>query len=50
MSKKLALVNLPSQIDLKTQCVEAMERQWSEFKEHFVVEKLTDCWQSGRRC
>ena len=38
--EKLALVNLPSQNDLKTQCVDAMERQWSEFKEHFVVENL----------
>ena len=38
--KKLALENLPSQNDLRTQFVDEMEREWSEFKEHFVVENL----------
>ena len=40
MSKNLALVNVPSQNDLKKQIVDEMKRQWSEFKEHFVVENL----------
>jgi len=36
----LALVELPSQEELKTKCIEEMNRQWSSFKEHFVVENL----------
>lgn len=36
----LALVELPSQEELKTKCIEEMNRQWSTFKEHFVVENL----------
>lgn len=36
----LALAELPSQEELKTKCIEEMNRQWSSFKEHFVVENL----------
>ena len=36
----LALVELPSQEELKTKCIEKMNRKWSSFKEHFVVENL----------
>ena len=36
----LALVKLPSQEELKTKCIEEMNRRWSSFKEHFVVEYL----------
>lgn len=36
----LVLVELPSQEELKTKCIEEMIRQWSSFKEHFVVENL----------
>jgi predicted nucleic acid-binding protein len=36
----LALVELPSQAELTTKCIEEMNRQWSSFKEHFVVENL----------
>ena len=36
----LALAELPSQEELKTKCIEEMDRQWSSFKEHFVVESL----------
>lgn len=38
--KKLGIVDLPSKDELKMQCFEEMKRQWSEFKEHFVVEPL----------
>ena len=36
----LALAEFPSQEELKTKCFEEMNRQWSSFKEHFVVENL----------
>lgn len=36
----LALVEVPSQEALKTKCIDEMNRQWSSFKEHFVVENL----------
>lgn len=36
----LALVEPSSQDELKTKCIEEMNRQWSLFKEHFVVENL----------
>ncbi|TYO96320.1 hypothetical protein EDC39_11425 [Geothermobacter ehrlichii] len=36
----LALVELPSEEELKTKCIEEMHRHWSSFKEHFVVENL----------
>ena len=36
----LALAELPSTEELKTRCIEEMNRQWSSFKEHFVVENL----------
>jgi hypothetical protein len=36
----LALVELPSKEELKTKCIEEMHRQWTSFKEHFVVEYL----------
>ena len=36
----LSLAELPSQEELKTKCIEEMNRQWSSFKEHFVVENL----------
>jgi len=36
----LALAAIPSQEELKTKCIEEMGRQWSTFKEHFVVENL----------
>jgi hypothetical protein len=36
----LALVELPSQEELKTKCGEVVNHQWSFFKEHFVVETL----------
>jgi predicted nucleic acid-binding protein len=36
----LALVELPSREELKAKCIEEMNRQWSSFKEHFVVENL----------
>lgn len=36
----LALFELYSQEDLKAKCIEEMNRQWSSFKEHFVVENL----------
>ncbi len=36
----LVLADLPSQQELKTKCIEEMNRQWSSFKEHFVVEHL----------
>lgn len=36
----LALVELLSHEELKTKCIEEMNRQWSSFKEHFVVENL----------
>jgi hypothetical protein len=36
----LVLVELPSQEELKSKCIEEMNRQWSAFKEHFVVENL----------
>ncbi len=36
----LALSELPSQEELKTKCIEEMNRQWSFFKEHFIIEKL----------
>ena len=38
--KNLALVELPSREELKKKCIEEMERQWSSFKEHFLVESL----------
>lgn len=37
---KLSLIELPPQGNLKMKCFEEMERQWSSFKEHFVVEHL----------
>lgn len=37
---KLALAELPSPEELKTRCIEEMNRQWSSFKEHFVIENL----------
>jgi len=36
----LVLVDLPSQKELEKKCFEEMTRQWSSFKEHFVVENL----------
>lgn len=36
----LALFELLSQEELKTKCIEEMNRKWSSFKEHFVVENL----------
>jgi hypothetical protein len=36
----LALAYLPSKGELKTKCIEEMNRQWSSFKNHFVVENL----------
>lgn len=36
----LTLIELPSQEELKTKCIEVMSQQWSSFKEHFVVENL----------
>ncbi|PMB06103.1 hypothetical protein CEN49_16500, partial [Fischerella thermalis CCMEE 5273] len=38
--KNLNLIELPSQEELKTKCFEEMHRQWSSFKEYFVVENL----------
>lgn len=38
--KNLSLPELPSHGDLKAKCFEEMNRQWSLFKEHFVVENL----------
>jgi hypothetical protein len=36
----LSLAGIPSKDDLKSQCIAEMNRQWSSFKEHFVVETL----------
>ena len=36
----LALVELPSKEELTKKCIEEMNRQWSSFKENFVVENL----------
>ena len=36
----MTLGDLPSQDDLKTKGFEEMSRQWSIFKEHFVIENL----------
>ena len=36
----LAIVDLPSQKELEKKCIKEMIRQWSSFKEHFVVENL----------
>ena len=36
----LSIVNLPSKDKLKAKCIEEMDRQWSSFKERFVVESL----------
>ncbi|MFK8185745.1 MAG: PIN domain-containing protein [Phormidesmis sp.] len=36
----LNCVEIPSKENLKAQCIEEMNRQWSSFKEHFVVEQL----------
>lgn len=36
----LALVEIPSQEELKAKCIEEMNRHWTLFKELFVVEKL----------
>jgi hypothetical protein len=37
----LALANCLSEEELKTKCFEEMKRQWTSFKEHFVVENLS---------
>ena len=36
----LSLTDLPSQSELKKRCIEEMSRQWTSFKQHFVVENL----------
>lgn len=36
----LSLAELPSRDELKAKCIDEMGRQWSSFKEHFVVESL----------
>ena len=36
----LALVELPSREELKAKCFAEMNREWSSFKEHFIVENL----------
>ena len=38
--KNLSLINLPAHDCLKSQCIADMNRQWSLFKEYFVVENL----------
>ena len=37
---KLDLAELPTQMEIEAKCFEEMNRQWSEFKDHFVVENL----------
>ena len=39
-ANKLVLVELPSQKEIEAKCLKEMSRQWSEFKDHFVVENL----------
>lgn len=39
-ANKLTLVELPSEKEIESECLYEMNRQWSEFKEHFVVENL----------
>ncbi|MGB5055479.1 MAG: PIN domain-containing protein [Nitrospirales bacterium] len=36
----LSLLELPSTKELEERCVEVLQKQWEEFKEHFTVEQL----------
>ena len=36
----LSIAELPSQSELQQECLDYMTRQWSTFKEHFVLENL----------
>ena len=39
-ANKLVVAELPAQKEIESICLEEMKRQWIEFKDHFVVERL----------
>lgn len=39
-ANKLTLSKLPTKEEIETQCLDEMKQQWTEFKNHFVVETL----------